>query len=123
MIKMPKRRCVCTESSEAKRPFLKEHQQVGKVLRSICKAQFSIQHGGRSAVLQRIKKRKHATAAETKSCCKIVTSCFTRETVTDECKRTAAKGLFAFHTIKHSHSFRSMDCTSEVIRRLREEEF
>jgi hypothetical protein len=28
-----------------------------------------------------------------------------------------------FHTIKHSHSFQSMDCTSSVIRRLHEGKF
>jgi hypothetical protein len=40
MIKMPKVRCVCTENLEAKYPVLKEDQQVGKVLCSICKSQF-----------------------------------------------------------------------------------
>jgi 2-oxoglutarate dehydrogenase complex dehydrogenase (E1) component-like enzyme len=109
------------ESLEAKHPFLKEHQ-VGKVLCSICKSQFSTQHGGRSDILQHIKKRKHAIAAETKSSTKKLTSYFTKETITDECKHIAAEGgLFAFHTIKHS--FRSMDCTSSVIRRLHEEKF
>jgi hypothetical protein len=120
---MPKRRCVFTESLEAEYPFLKEDQQVGKVLFSICKSQFSIEHGGRSDILQSIKKRKHAIAAETKSCSKKVTSCFTKETVTDECKSIAAKGLFAFHTIEHNHPFRFIDCTSSVIRRLHEEKF
>jgi hypothetical protein len=48
-----------------------------------------------------------------------VTSYFTKETMTDEDKHIAAKeGLFAFHTVKHNHSFRSMDCTSSVIRNL-----
>jgi hypothetical protein len=65
---MPKRRCDFTESLEADYPFLKEDQQVRKVLCSICKSQFSIQHGDRSDILQHIKKRKHAIAAETKSC-------------------------------------------------------
>jgi nitrite reductase/ring-hydroxylating ferredoxin subunit len=97
---MPKRRCVFTESLGAEYPFLKEDQQVGKVLCSIHKSQFSIQHGGCSHILQHIKKRKHATAAETKSCSKKVTSYFTKETITNECKHTAAKGLFAFYTIK-----------------------
>jgi hypothetical protein len=64
------KRCVFTESLEAEYPFLKEDQQVGKVPCSICKSQFSIKHGGRSDILQHIKKRKHATAAETKSCSK-----------------------------------------------------
>jgi hypothetical protein len=66
---MPKRRCVFTESFEADYPFLKEDQQVGKMMCSVCKSQFSIEHGGRSDVLQHIKKRKHAIAVE-KNCSK-----------------------------------------------------
>jgi hypothetical protein len=70
------------------------------------------------------RKRKHANAAETKSFSKKVMFYFTKETITIECKHTAAKeGLFAFHTIKHNHSFRSMECTSSMIRRLHEEKF
>jgi hypothetical protein len=123
-MKMLKRRCVFTESLEAEYPFLKEDQQVRKVLCSICKSQFSTEHGGRSDILQHIKKRKHATAAETKSCCKKVMSYFTKETITDKCKHTAdEEGLFVFHTMKHNHSFRSMDCTFSVIRRLHEKSF
>jgi hypothetical protein len=97
---------VCfTESLEAGYPFSKE-DQVGKVLCSICKSQLSIECGGHSDTLQHIKKRKHAIAAETKSCSKKGMSCFTKETITDECKHIAAEeGLFAFHAIKHNHSF------------------
>jgi hypothetical protein len=48
---------------------------------------------------------------------------FTKEIITDECKHTAAEAeLFAFHTIKHNHSFRSIDCIPTVIRRLHEED-
>jgi uncharacterized Zn finger protein (UPF0148 family) len=101
---MPKR-CAVTESLEAEYPFLKENQQVGRVLCSICKSQFSIQHEDHSDIPQYIKVRKHATAAETKRCSKKVTSYFIKETTTDECKHIAAKGLFAFHTIKHNYSF------------------
>jgi hypothetical protein len=121
---MPKRRRVFTESLEAEYPFLKEDQQVGNVLCSICKSQFSIKLGGHSDILPHVKKRKYAIAAENKSCSKKVTSYFTKETITDECKHIAAEeGQFALHTIKHNHSFRSMDCTSSVIRRFREEKF
>jgi hypothetical protein len=114
---MPKRRCVFTESLEAECPFLKQYQQVEKVLCSIRKSQFSAEYRCRSDILQHTKKRKHATAAETKSWSKKVTSYFTKETITDECKRIAAgEGLSAFHAIKHGHFFRSTDCTSSVIR-------
>jgi hypothetical protein len=121
---MPKR-CVFTERLGAEYPFLNEdQQQVGKVLCSVCKSQFSKEHGGRSYILQHVKIRKYAIAAETKSCSKKVMSSLTKETITDECKHTAAKeGLFAFHTIKHNHSFRSMDCTFSVIRRSHKEKF
>jgi hypothetical protein len=73
---MPKRRCVFTDSLEAEGPFLKEDQQVGKVLHSICKSQFSIQHEVPSDILQHKEKRKQAIATETKSCSKKVTSFF-----------------------------------------------
>jgi undecaprenyl pyrophosphate synthase len=64
---MPKRRRVFTESSEAEHLFLKEDQQVGKVLCSISKSQFSVEYGGRYDILQHVKKAKRAIAAETTS--------------------------------------------------------
>ncbi|GFT61177.1 hypothetical protein NPIL_621281, partial [Nephila pilipes] len=33
----------------------------------------------------------------------------------DEKKLALAEGLVSFLTVKHNHSFRSMDCTSRVI--------
>jgi hypothetical protein len=65
------KRSVFAESIEAEYPFLKEDQQVRKVLCSICKSQFSTQHRGRSDVLQDIKKIKQESTAETKSCSKM----------------------------------------------------
>jgi hypothetical protein len=76
---------------------------VGKVLCSICKSQFSIEHGGLPIYCSI--PRKHTIAAETKSCSKKVMFYFTKETITNKCKHIAAEGLFAFHTINHSHSF------------------
>jgi hypothetical protein len=114
-----KRRCVFAEGLEIEYSFLKEDQQVGKVLCSISKSQFSIEHGGHSDILQHIKKRKHTIAAETKICSKKVTSYCTKGTTADKHKCIAAEeGLFAFHTVKHKHSFQSMDCSSSVIRRM-----
>jgi hypothetical protein len=111
------KRCVFTESLEAEYPFLKEYQQVGKMLCSICKSQCSIQHGDHSDVLHHIKETEYGIAAETKSFSKKVTSYFTKETISNECKHIAAKeGMFAFHTVKHNHSFRSMHFTSSVVK-------
>jgi hypothetical protein len=71
-----------TERLGGEYSFLKD-QQVGKVLCSICKSQFSIQHGRLSDILQYIKKRKHEIAAESKSYCEKVTFYFMKETVSD----------------------------------------
>jgi hypothetical protein len=66
IIKMPKRRYVFTQSLEAEYRFLKEDQQVGKMLCFTFKSQISREHGGCSSILQHIKKRKHTISAETK---------------------------------------------------------
>ena len=41
-------------------------------------------------------------------------------TVGSKCKDeiTAAEGTFAFHAVKHHHSFLSMDCTSVLIKKI-----
>jgi hypothetical protein len=82
---------VFIKSLKVEHPFLKEDQQVGKVLCSICKSQFSIWYGDRSDVMQHIKKSKRTIAADTKSCSKNGTSYFTIEAITDESKNIAAK--------------------------------
>jgi hypothetical protein len=79
--KMPERMCIFTETLEAEYRFLKEDQQLGQILLSVCKLQFSAEHGGRSDVLKVITKRKHAIAEETVSCSKKATSYFTKETI------------------------------------------
>jgi len=35
----------------------------------------------------------------------------------------AQEGLMAFHTMKHNHSFRTVDCTSSIIRNLFSKKF
>jgi hypothetical protein len=81
-------------------------------------------YGGCSDRLQRIKKRNHTIAVETKSCSKNVISYFTKQTLTRDCKHNAAEEApIAFHTIKHNHSFTYMDSTYPVTRRLHKEKF
>jgi hypothetical protein len=99
---------VFTENLKAEYLFISKDQHAGKVFSTICKSLFSIEHGGRSNILQH--KKKIFIAVSNMSCSQKVTSYFTKETVT-------------FHTIKHNHSFPSMDCTSSVIRNLHIQKF
>jgi len=115
---MPKRKCTLTDILKKEYPFLAESDN-GKVLCTVCRAHFSIDHGGRSDITQHIAKKKHKEAAAAKSDSHKLTSWMTSQDALNERKVPAAQeGLMAFHTVKHSHSFRSVDCTSSVIRNL-----
>ena len=41
----------------------------------------------------------------------------------DDIKLAAAEGVFAYHTVKHNHSFRSMDCTTKLVQKLFDQKF
>ncbi|XP_025410915.1 uncharacterized protein LOC112683919 [Sipha flava] len=84
---------------------------------------FSIENGGRSDITQHVKQKKHLLAVSSSSSNK-VTNFFTNVQSTNESKRIAAEeGLFAYHTIIHNHSFRSMDCTTSIIKKIYEKKF
>ncbi|XP_060835436.1 uncharacterized protein LOC132929545 [Rhopalosiphum padi] len=125
---MPKRRCVFTPQLKLEFPFLQDADEVGKIFCTICKSVFSIEHGGRSDITQHVTKvKKHLLALSAASKHEKVTSFFLKNDPsgsTDESRRTAAQeGIFAFHTVIHNHSFRSMDCTSSLLKQMYNKKF
>lgn len=42
---------------------------------------------------------------------------------TKEEQLAATEGTFAYHTVSHNHSFRSMDCTSKLLQKALEPKF
>lgn len=124
---MPKRRCTFTVSLQSEFTFLKKCDEIGKVFCTVCKAVFSIEHGGRSDIKQHMEKKKHTTALSSASKSDKVTSYFIKQgpagLTSEGLKIAAEEGMFAFHTIVHNHSFRSMDCTTTLIKKLHEKKF
>lgn len=120
---MPKRKCNFTDALKKEFPFLRAEED--KLLCTLCKGVFSIEHGGRSDITQHVQKKKHRVAEAARSSSKKLTAFMTTQGKLDEeGKRLAAEeGLFTFHTIKHNHSYRSMDCTSTLVRSLFEKKF
>ena len=54
----------------------------------------------------------------------IVTSFFSKtEPTHDDIKLAAAEDVFAYHTVKHNHSFRSMDCITKLVKKLFAQKF
>jgi hypothetical protein len=122
---MPKRRCSFNPKLKTQFPFLREADEIGKVLCTECKSIFSIEHGGISDIKQHIEKRKHVLAVSSSSS-KLTSYLINKgkSGLSDESKRIAAEeGMFAFHTIMHNHSFRSMDCTSSLIKKIHDKKF
>jgi len=115
---MPKHKCTLTDMLKKEYPFLAESDN-GKVLCTVCRAYFSKEHGGRSDITQHIAKKKHKEAPAAKSDSHKLTSWMTSQDALNERKVLAAQEeLMAFHTMKHNHSFRSVDCTCSIIRNL-----
>ncbi|KAL4131790.1 hypothetical protein QTP88_009047 [Uroleucon formosanum] len=119
-----------TVSLQSEFTFLKKCEEIGKVFCTVCKAVFSIEHGGRSDISdikQHMEKKKHTSALSSASKSDKVTSYFIKQgsagLTSEGLKIAAEEGMFAFHTIVHNHSFRSMDCTTTLIKKLHERKF
>ncbi|GFS93656.1 uncharacterized protein NPIL_176101 [Nephila pilipes] len=87
--------------------------------REKCNGEFSILHGGRNDISKHLETQKYNRYLITAASSSKTQDCFRQTTNRDEEKKLAlAEGPMSFHTINHNHSFRSMACTSQVIKKL-----
>lgn len=124
---MPKRKCVLTEKLRTEYPFIVPCNCDGKVNEKVkctqCNAIFSIQHGGRSDITQHIATKRHKLA-ENASVSSKVSDYFSKKAMGEMERNLAADdATFAYHVCMHNQSFRSMDCTSKIIRKLYDKKF
>ncbi|KAL4143134.1 hypothetical protein QTP88_005498 [Uroleucon formosanum] len=124
---MPKRKCTFNEKLQNEYTFLKKCQKPGqeyKIECTVCGAAFSIEHGGKSDITQHLKSERHNIAARASKSQK-VSNFFSPKTqfADKEQKLAADEEIFAYHTCKHSQSLNSMDCTSQLVRKLYEKKF
>lgn len=91
---------------------------------TICNREFSIAIHGRSAITAHIETKVHKTSHDTAASTSKLTTFFKGNTFgTSERKLAVMEGTFAFHTIIHNHSFRSMDCTNKLLKKFCDEKF
>jgi len=91
---------------------------------NICSEQFSIQGGGRYDITKHISSEKHKKYVDSASSSSKVSDYYRYYEFSDQEKYLAVKeGVFAYHNIMHCHSFRSMDCTSKIIKKCFEKKF
>ena len=114
---MPKRKCKFTDELKKKYPCFRLGRDASEAECMTCRAGtfVSVANKGGSDLEAHVHSAKHKTAARGESSSSKVTDFFVSKTDTSV---TAAEGTLAFHTIKHHNSYRSIDCTSGLLRKI-----
>lgn len=125
---MPKRKCCFNDTLKEKFPFIKESvigsADGSKVECMMCRAVFSISHGGKADIDDHVKTKKHKAAASARSSSETLTNFFRKKKLGDKEKELAAQeATFVYHTVKHNQSFQSMDCTSILLQKFSDKKF
>jgi hypothetical protein len=98
--------------------FLKQGVNEHSAFCSLYQTSFTVANGGRTSVSEHVATRRHKSAVVTKKSNTKV-STFFKSTVPDKNDMAIAlqEGTFAFHTVQHHQSFKSMDCSSGLIKK------
>ena len=105
---------------QGKYPFLSSIDSY-KVKCNKCFGTFSIKYEGNRVIERHIKSKKHLNTLDVSSQISTLKS-FGILSKTDSLS-AANEATWSFHTVKHNQSFRSMDCTSPLIRKLFSSDF
>lgn len=120
-----KRSCKLTTDLIKKYPFIHKASDKSEsdVYCNTCGANFSIANGGSWDIERHISHDKHKNAAKAigKSS---LTKYYRNDTFGHKEKELAKiKALWSFHTVYHTQSFNSMECTSKIIQQNFDEKF
>lgn len=118
---MPRRKNHFNDNLKKEFPFIIQIEKTDDtvVKCNICKVEFNLAVGGRAAINKHCQSNKHNSCRDA-AASSIKLTTFLRNTTfsSDEKKLAIAEGTMAYHAICHNQSFRSMDCTSNLIRKL-----
>jgi hypothetical protein len=93
--------------------FLKTGVNEHSAFCSLCQTSFTVASGGRTSVREHVATKRHKSAVVTQS-----SKTFFKSTVSDknDIAISLQRGTFAFHAVQHHQSFKSMDCSSGLIK-------
>lgn len=119
-----KRKCKLTDDLLKDFPFIKKSRNDFEVFCGKCSSQFSIASGGRHNITRHLNSEKHKKFVKSAASSSEVTNYFRKiEFGHSEQQLAISKAIFAYHTVQHNHSFKSMDCTTDIIQKLFEKKF
>ncbi|ODM88006.1 putative zinc finger protein, partial [Orchesella cincta] len=114
-----KRKSHFTEDLKKEFPYLekkfKEDPNCSDIFCRMCSSTFSIANGGKYLINRHL---------DSDSSSKQITSFYSKnQPEAQDLELAAREGVFAFHTVLHNHSFRSMDCTAKIIQEMYDKKF
>ena len=123
MEKSKKRKCQFNDTLKKEFPFIISKKDT-IVFCNICCKEFCIAVGGRAAITKHLPTNKHKQSLDASASSSKVTSFFKTSNYSEDEKQLAAmEGTFAFHTIIQNQSFRSMDCTTKLLKKFHSAKF
>ena len=114
---MPKRKCSFTDELQKSFPAFRPGRDKWEALCTVCKAgtYVSVSNGGARDLKIHLDTEKHKTAVRGEGSASSITQYFLRPGNEDAVN--AAEAAWSFHTVKHHNSYRSMDCTSALLKK------
>lgn len=118
-----KRKCSFNSDLQKEYPFLKKRELNPHVaFCTQCSSEINISHGGVTDIKLHLKTKKHLAGVNAVAMSSSMSK-FVTKNDSEQNEIVAKEAVLAYHTIKHNHSFRSLDCTSKLISTLFEQKF
>ena len=113
---MPKRKCAFTDELRKSFPAFRPGRDKWEALCTGKAGTYvSVSNGGARDLKIHLDTEKHKTAVRGESSASSITQYFLRPGNEDAVN--AAEAAWSFHTVKHHNSYRSMDCTSALLKK------
>ncbi|CAI5780792.1 LOC100492546 [Podarcis lilfordi] len=114
-----KRKCVVNDLILKDFPFIRRGVKEHSAFCSLCEVTFTVGSGGRTSVVEHVATKRHKSSLIRESSNAKNVSAYFKTIVPDQSEINIAlqEGTFAFHTVRHYHSFKSMDCTSSLVKK------
>ncbi|GLV41805.1 hypothetical protein CBL_02990 [Carabus blaptoides fortunei] len=118
-----KRKCHFNDQLKKEFPFLISKKDA-IVFCNICGGEFCNAVGGRAAITKHLSTNKHKQSLDASASRSKKSGFFKPSTYSEVEKQLAAmEGIFAFNTIIHNQCFRSMDCTTKLLKKFHNAKF
>lgn len=106
----PRRTCVFNADLQKKYAFMKKGKTESSVICEICNSTINIATARKTDIEKHLASAKHKKALNARSNSRTVTNFFASS---KDYTISACEGVWSYHVIRASHSFKSSDCASK----------